>query len=666
MDLFFTIIPVFCIFFLAGLIKPDIFSFLGKKKNRKDILKCFTGVFLFLVIFFFFNIWGNFFPIESVGKKEAIVFNEDFLKNAKINIYCSLRFKEGNLIVENLRKKCGDNNLPAENFTASFLDIEFLKGERAVGLIKAQVGESPADFQLIDFHRKEGTFFSLRLEKEAVGVRKEGEMIKINFQDGGEEYYRVFDNFFLSFTEETKKIASPELGFQVEIPKNWETEKVNGLFYFYHPDAKDTHKVLLEGKSLKKSEDFPYKKEYQLIKGTLRFNELQNLPDYRSLRDGIQDYLEVNTVKDKIIYFREGEEEKSFNILAIGTPGSWNTTPAGIYNVSKRGLRFSTESEVYMPYSISIYGKYLIHGEAYFPSGEPYLSEFSGGCVRVKNEEMKELYKIFNEDHPVLIVTHEKTPFLLKTKGKMQEFPEITAESYLVADMDSGKVFIDKKPRKKLPIASITKMMTALIPTERMSVNTTITIRDYMLTGHGNTEGIYDRRRVTMGDLLPPMIIESSNNAAKVMAHFFGKDNNLIYMNKRTENIGMKNTVFVEPSGLQKENVSTAEDIYYLAYYLLNNRKPILEVSRGADVPYVNYNTFPNITTRNPFYGKKGYLGGKTGFINSSKHTGFFIFQIEIGDEKREIFITLLGSNSRGDMESEVYRIKEWLKNSYY
>ncbi len=630
--------------------------------QRKNILKAM--VVLFFVFLLLAGAFVFFFQGEKLEKHERgeMAFNEDFVKNSEINIYCEAPLIEGSFQTESLARFCDDESLPMRPFHLILEEVVF-DGERAFSLARAEIENLPKKYVLVALEKKKGHFASLPLEKPPFSFHAERGRITLYFEEPKE--YRLIGTRFEEIVTETIHIASADAGFSLQLPKNWEITKNEEGFSFYHPQSKYTHPVMLETEEyvLKTTENTPYKEEYENIKKTLAINEFHKLPDYRVFKKELSDYLKIDLEEGKIFYFNGEEAVEAFDILASGDPAGWNATPSGLYEIfSKEGLRFSTETSVYMPFSMRLYGKYLIHGEAYFPSGVPYTSEVSGGCVRVRNAEMKKLYELAEPGMPVLTIVRKKTLFPLKEK-KTLEFPEITAKSFLVADINSGKVFTDRNPKREMPVSYLSHMMAAIVVTEHMGLTTELTVRDYMLPEASRTAGIYTGRRIRMSDLLVPLLAGTSNEAAHVLFHYLGRDNTLNYIQDKAWRIGMKNTVFSKPGEIEK-SFSTAKDIYYLGLYLANSRVPLLNISRGARTPYVNYGAFPQVKNENLFYSDPLFLGGKT--ANTAEgYSGFFLFNLELGDKEREVIFVLLGAQNKEFLKEETEALRFWLEEAF-
>ncbi len=378
------------------------------------------------------------------------------------------------------------------------------------------------------------------------------------------------------------------------------------------------------------------------------------------------DFLEVNLAKMKIGLYKKGLITKEVSILTKGDPQDWGGSAAGIYKVvSGNKLSFSVISNVYMPYALRYYGKYYLHGEPYYPGGGQLDSSISGGCLRLSNQDAKLIYELTELDMPVLVIDKEKYHHEY-SKQELSRFPEICAQSYLVADLDSGYVFAEKDSQERLPMASLTKLMTAVVVAENINLKKHILVKEKMLEAYGSTEGLESGKWFKVVELFYPLLIESSNDAAEVLSYFLGREKTIKLMNEKAEAILMEQTEFVDPSGFAPENVSTARDLFYLVRYLLNNRPPILEIAKGKEVLSFGEVDFEieELWNKNVFINDPTFVGGKTGFIKASKYTAVFIFRFAAQDgTERNIAIILLGSENN---ETDTQKIYKWLQGNYF
>jgi len=378
-----------------------------------------------------------------------------------------------------------------------------------------------------------------------------------------------------------------------------------------------------------------------------------------------KNFLEINFSEMEVRLYQEGKLIKEVPILAVGDPQSWGGSAAGLYKImSGNKLSFSIVSEVYMPYALRYYGKYYLHGEPYYPDGKKLISSVSGGCIRLSDKDAKDIYELTELDMPVLVIDKEKDYYQYPNK-KLSDFPEISAESYLAADLDSGFVFAEKNSDEKLPIASLAKLMTALVVAENVDLRKSMLVEPEMLQVYGTTQGLEAGKRFRVVELFYPLLIESSDDAAEVLGYFLGRGKTIKMMNEKTKAILMGNTEFVDLRGFDAKNVSTARDLFHLARYILNNRPPLLEITKGKQVRSfgeVRFNV-KDFWNENVFIDDPSFVGGKTGYLPQSKYTGIFIFKFLTEDEKsRNIVIILLGS---GDNQTDTQKIYKWLSENY-
>lgn len=386
------------------------------------------------------------------------------------------------------------------------------------------------------------------------------------------------------------------------------------------------------------------------------------------LESGV-DFVEVNLPAMKVSVFKNQELKKEFPILLRGDPSSWGGTAAGLYKIEAGNVAsFSVGAEVYMPYALKFYGKYYLHGKPYYPGGEKMVSDVSGGCLQLSDENAKELYNITEMAMPVLVIDKFNDNYEYP-KQASQPFPNVSAESYLVADLGSGFVFAEKNSRDKLPIASLTKLMTALVVAENIDLTRSITVKESMLTAYGTLDHLETGKDLRVVELFYPLLVESSNNTAEVLTYFLGREKTIALMNEKARSILMPKTTFADPSGYDSGNISTVQDLFYLARYILNNRPPLFEITRSKPVTSfggIGFN-LDELWNKNVFSADETFVGGKTGFIKESKYNGLFVFRFKTEDnEERDVAIILLASPHQDTLKSDTQKIYLWLIKNYF
>src|SRR3989344_1592404 len=214
--------------------------------------------------------------------------------------------------------------------------------------------------------------------------------------------------------------------------------------------------------------------------------------------------------------------------------------------------------------------------------------------------------------------------------------PELKARSYIVADLLTGDVLIQKNPDKPYPIASVSKLITALTAIDMYLSDT---------------------------DLLYPLLLESSNPAADEIAKQLGGRQFVDAMNDYVKSIGATHTYFADPSGISPRNMSSASDLLLIAKHIYKEKPEILELTLLTEKrDWRTNNLF--VQERHP-----NYIGGKSGFTPEAKGTLLAIFALPLSDgELRPVVVILLGTDSERGVKYEVAQsiIDYILENVYF
>lgn len=239
--------------------------------------------------------------------------------------------------------------------------------------------------------------------------------------------------------------------------------------------------------------------------------------------------------------------------------------------------------------------------------------------------------------------------------------PKVSAKAFLVGDLDTGEVIVSKDQDKKLPIASVSKLMTAVVATEIAKIEDTTTITKKAIDTYGTNGALRLGEKIKISDLLYPLLLESSNDAAEAVALHFDRDDFIYKMNQKADGLKMSKTSFEDPSGLSSNNQSTASDIFKLTGYITKQLPSLFEITTKRSYSNKKH-SWSNISQ---FLGKDGYIGGKSGYTDAARQTVVSLFSLPLGQNtNRPIAITLLGSTDR---KRDVESILKYLeKNIYY
>lgn len=227
----------------------------------------------------------------------------------------------------------------------------------------------------------------------------------------------------------------------------------------------------------------------------------------------------------------------------------------------------------------------------------------------------------------------------------------VSAYSAIVIEADSGRVIFEKNPDERMAMASTTKIMTALLCLEEENIHTEFTVNPDAIMVEGTSMGLKKDDKVTLHTLAAGMLLASGNDAANAAAvRVAGTISEFaIMMNKRAQSIGMENTNFVTPSGLDDENhYSTARDMALLARVALLNpdflslcSQKSMKLSYG-NPPYTRWLSNHNKLLKT----YDGCIGVKTGF---TKKAGRCLVSAAERDGVRLICVTLKAPNDWDD-----------------
>lgn len=252
----------------------------------------------------------------------------------------------------------------------------------------------------------------------------------------------------------------------------------------------------------------------------------------------------------------------------------------------------------------------------------------------------------------------------------------ITAKSAYVWDVNSQKALYKKNESEQLPLASLTKLMTALVAEEVLGEHDAITISETAIKQDGvsglSSGETFDR--MALSDL---MLISSSNDGAYALAYAAGavlaqKDpaNAFVQaMNIRADELGLTQTFFKNPTGLdisltEAGSYGTARDISFLMEYIIKNEPNIIEFTKDREIDITSENGETHETENTNYYVDQipGLIASKTGYTDLAG--GNLVVAFDAG-LNRPIIITVLGSTRQerfSDVMALVNETKEYFK----
>jgi D-alanyl-D-alanine carboxypeptidase len=239
--------------------------------------------------------------------------------------------------------------------------------------------------------------------------------------------------------------------------------------------------------------------------------------------------------------------------------------------------------------------------------------------------------------------------------------PSVDAEAVMIQSLDTNFPFFNYQTYKQWPMASVSKLITAIVVAEDFGMNKRIPITEEALTTEGIAGELKSGEVYVSEDLLKILLLVSSNDAATAFEEYAGGREAFIALaTKKIAAIGMTQTVMKDASGLSPENVSTASDLIKLARYLTDKHPQIVSWTRLEQylVQPVNDSVSRTVYNIDSFVREARFLGGKTGTSPEARENllAFFTF----GNERLAFII--LGSHDRYNQTNNLLR---WIREAY-
>ena len=292
---------------------------------------------------------------------------------------------------------------------------------------------------------------------------------------------------------------------------------------------------------------------------------------------------------------------------------------------------------------------------AYFMLREP---EPSAG-----NQELTTFSdSVFNSAHAYVLPISE--PSYIPILNSSAERPTVDAESAVIYDVRAGRLLFSKNPTAQLPIASLTKILSAVVVIENLQLDDVVTVPEEAIRVDQEKQDLFAGEQITVAALLKIMLVGSSNDAAYALAaHAQAEGLDFVArMNEKAVALRMSNSQFVDPAGLSDNGYSSAQDLIKLVRYSLRydaiwnvlTEKELTITSADGKIIHTVKNTdqllgiIPDI------------VGGKTGYTEGA--LGCLILLVNIPEKNDMIVSIVLKSHDRfGDTK----KLVEWTRQAY-
>jgi len=280
-------------------------------------------------------------------------------------------------------------------------------------------------------------------------------------------------------------------------------------------------------------------------------------------------------------------------------------------------------------------------------------------------------FNIFQENLENSFYAQISQPFQQIYEVKIPEKPQKpnldlqvkAAISVLVDSQGGKKVLFKKNSNERLPVASLTKLMTTNIILENYDLSREIKISEEAVAQKGEAGKLTAGKIFSVEYLLYPLLMESSNDAAYALTNDYNEiteEKFIELMNLKAEDLGLENTYFVNSTGLDPEqpdhsiNYSTTEDLVKLTKYLLK-KSSIWEILTTPKFSLYG----PELINTNELLGKiPNIIGGKTGFTDQA---GGCMLLVLKNKNENSLINVILGAPSPSARITEMQKLIDWL-----
>ncbi len=275
------------------------------------------------------------------------------------------------------------------------------------------------------------------------------------------------------------------------------------------------------------------------------------------------------------------------------------------------------------------------------------------------------LYEKLNS--PLLDETQLKLDGLIL---KLPPFKEnISAVSWLVGEIDSGKILLKKNENFHFFPASLSKLMTAILVLDNIDLDEVVTISDYAISAEGEEGSLKAGEKITVKNLVEMLLISSSNDAAIALEETLAKKgfDFLSLTEEKLKQLKMADTAIFDSTGLDRRgNFSTTSDLFLLTREIYKNYPLIGQITRQAqkEIFSTDFKTSHLLKNTNELVLKIDNLwGGKTGSTPIAKDCLLTIYEFTLPEKGDKIPIAIIVLNS-SDRFNDTLKLYQWVSTA--
>lgn len=367
----------------------------------------------------------------------------------------------------------------------------------------------------------------------------------------------------------------------------------------------------------------------------------------------------VDVEAQQLTVYQSGEVALVAPIQKSATLGSWRNVPAGYYEAGEvQSERYSSLEQAYYEHVVTINQRSAIHGTAHKNDGAPVDAASLG--ITLSNTDAAAVAAFATTGVPMLLRTSSHV--VADTPALTPRGPILGVRSYGVYDLKTENPLASYQDTATYPIASLTKLMTALVVAEEYDLEGEIDIHQERYAD-SLVPRLGSETRTSVYDLLQLLLLESSNEAAEVLASHMGRERFIALMNEQAAVLGMQATTYADPSGIDNGNQSSVADLYTLTQYIYEQYPFLLTLTAQENaVEAARVSDFTNLQNFNEVSGLTTFVGGKIGETEAARQTSITVHEFTFGTTIRPIVIIVLGSESRA---ADVTTLHNYIQNRY-
>ena len=243
-----------------------------------------------------------------------------------------------------------------------------------------------------------------------------------------------------------------------------------------------------------------------------------------------------------------------------------------------------------------------------------------------------------------------------------REVPDVRAEAAIIYNPETGEVLWENHAQDQRSMASITKVMTALVFLESNTPLSTMVKVERSDVSRASTTYLRNGFVLSAEDLLNLLLVGSDNAAARALARssVLGYDGFIARMNEKAKELGLESTVYADPSGLLAANLSSAYDLARLIAYASADERVGAIMRKTSFSTHVGKRMITaNSTNQIVRSGDIEVVGGKTGFISSSGYC--LATLLRLPQSGQQVAFVVLGAKSNASRFWETRHLFNWM-----